>query len=197
VPGPCAWAVTCEFAGQIGPSDSPETIPDLGHRRLLGPGQRPAASRRPRARWSLLVPESCHPHLIWDSCSGTWPGRRAMSAAPGQSRPTRRCGPEDHLREAVVRKAGAVIPAGPGKQWVACRIPQNQTCEVGYTHRLVGTPDCRFCVAQTAARHTALRARTAARRALIWPGLLGRRRSCLQGFHDRMAYVARIFIQAT
>jgi hypothetical protein len=56
---------------------------------------------------------------------------RRCQLRPGQSRPTRRHGPEDHVREAVPRNAGAATPAGPGKQWVACRIPQNQTCDLG------------------------------------------------------------------
>jgi SAM-dependent methyltransferase len=39
--------------------------------------------------------------------------------------------------------------------------------------------------------------RSAARRALFWPGLSRHQRSYRQGFHGRMACVARIFIQAT
>jgi hypothetical protein len=51
--------------------------PDLGHRRPLPLGQRPAASRRPGPGGPCRCRKSCHPHLIWDSCSRDWPGSRS------------------------------------------------------------------------------------------------------------------------
>jgi hypothetical protein len=54
-----------------------------------------------------------------------------------------------------------------------------------------------ICAPEAASALTQRRRRTAGRRALIWPGLSRRQRSYRQGFHGRMAWVARIFIQIT